>query len=98
MEQYIVSLALSEYKSNQFEKAIAHYQHLCEKFPDKHNFIYNLACCHEQLGNQEEAINLLEKLVRKNPKSILMAQKLSNMYLKTNQPENAKAIYEQLIM
>lgn len=96
--QYIVSLALSEYKSDQFEKAIEHYQYLTEKFPDKHNFLYNLACCHDQLGHDNEAIEIMEKLVRKNPKSVLMAQKLSNMYIRHNRYEDAKGVYEQLIM
>ena len=43
----MVALALSEYKSAQYEKAIEHYKYLSEKYPDKHNFIYNLACCYE---------------------------------------------------
>jgi len=97
-EQYIVALALSEYKSEQYEKAIEHYQYLSEKFPDKHNFLYNLACCHEQLGHDGEAIELMEKLVKRNPKSVLMAQKLSNMYIRNKRYEDAKAVFEQLIM
>ena len=97
-EQYMVALALSEYKSAQYEKAIEHYKYLSEKYPDKHNFIYNLACCYEQLNQQDEAIELMEKLVRKNPKSVLMAQKLSTMYIQQHRYEEAKGVYEQLIM
>ena len=89
-EQYMVALALSEYKSAQYEKAIEHYKYLSEKYPDKHNFIYNLACCYEQLNQQDEAIELMEKLVRKNPKSVLMAQKLSTMYIQQHRYEEAQ--------
>ena len=96
-EQFLVSLALSEFKSKQYEEAIKHYKKLASQHPEKHNFKYNLACCYEMTGEYTFAIGILNQLVMMNPKSKLMAQKLAGLYLKTNQPLKAKELYEQII-
>lgn len=97
LDHYLVSLALSEFKSEQFEKAIHHYKMLIAAHPEKHNFQYNLACCYEMVGDYSFAIGILAQLVLLNPKSVTMSQKLANLYLKTNQPLQAKEIYEHII-
>lgn len=96
-EHYLVSLALSEFKSKQYEAAIKHYKILASQHPEKHNFQYNLACCYEMIGEYSFAIGILDQLVLLNPKSKLMMQKLANLYLKTNNPLKAKEIYEKII-
>jgi len=96
-EHYLVSLALSEFKSGQFQEAINHYKFLVSQHPEKHNFQYNLACCYEMIGEYTFAIGILDQLVVLNPKSTNMAQKLANLFLKTNQPLKAKEIYHGLI-
>ncbi len=96
-EHYLISLALCEFKSNQYEAAIKHYKLLISKHPEKHNFQYNLACCYEAIGEYTFAIGILNQLVLLNPKSKMMLQKLANLYLKINQPQNTKEIYERII-
>lgn len=96
-EHYLVSLALSEFKSNQYESAIKHYKILIAQHPEKHNFQYNLACCYEAIGEFTFSIGILSQLALLNPKSKMMLQKLANLYLKINQPLKTKEIYEQLI-
>lgn len=97
-DSYMVALALSEVKSKQFEKAIKHYKLLISHHPEKPNFQYNLACCYEMTGEYTYAIGILAHLVMLNPKSTSMAQKLASLYMKINQPLNAKEIYEKIIL
>lgn len=97
LEHYLVSLALSEFKSAQYEAAISHYKILISQHPEKQNFQYNLACCYEIIGEYTFAIGILSQLVLLNPKSTSMAQKLANLYLKVNQPLKAKEIYQKII-
>lgn len=96
-ESYIVSLALSEFKSEQYNSAISHYKMLVAQHPEKQNFQYNLACCYEMIGEYNFAIGILDQLVLLNPKSLTMSQKLANLYLKTDQPAKAKEIYQRVI-
>lgn len=96
-EHYLVSWALSEFKSNQYEAAIKHYKMLVSQHPEKHNFQYNLACCYEITGEYQFAIGILSQLVLLNPKSKNMLQKLADLYLKVDNPEKAKEIYERII-
>jgi len=96
-EHYLVSLALAEFKSEQYDEAIKHYKLLISQHPEKNNFQYNLACCYEMTGKYTFAIGILSQLVLLNPKSKLMLQKLANLYLRVDQPMNAKEIYERLI-
>lgn len=97
LEQYLVALALCEFRSGQYDAAIQHYKNLVSMHPEKHNFQYNLACCYEMIGELTFAIGILDQLTLLNPKSKLMSQKLANLYLKTDQPQKAKEIYEQIL-
>lgn len=97
LEQYLVALALCEFKSGQYDAAIQHYKNLVSQHPEKHNFQYNLACCYEMVGEYTFAIGILDQLTLLNPKAKLMSQKLADLYLKTNQPHKAKEIYERII-
>jgi tetratricopeptide (TPR) repeat protein len=96
-EHYLVALALSEFKSEQYEAAINHYKILVSQHPEKHTFQYNLACCYEKVKEYNFAIGILDQLVLLNPKSTTMAKKLADLYLKTNQPLKAKEIYQTLV-
>ncbi len=96
-EQFLTVLALSEFRAERYDSAIQHYKMLVAQHPEKHNFQYNLACCYEKIQEHTYAIGILEHLVVLNPKSKIMAQKLANLYLVTEQPQKAKAIYENII-
>ena len=98
LDSYLVALALSEVKSGDINSAIEHYKFLVTQFPEKHNFQYNLVCCYELIGEYQLAINILQNLVVLNPKSMNMSHKLANLYLKINQPMQAKIIYEKIIL
>ena len=97
-DSYIVALALSEVKAKKIDSAISHYKLLISHHPEKPNFQYNLACCYEMIGEYNYAIGILAHLVLLNPKSVTMSQKLANLYMKINQPLNAKEIYEKIIL
>lgn len=97
LEHYLVSLALSEFKSEQYELAVEHYKKLIVLHPEKNNFRYNLACCYEKMGEYIFAIGILEQLVLLNPKAKAMLQKLANLYLITDAPNKAKEVYEKLL-
>ena len=97
-DSYIVALALSEVKAKKYDNAIRHYKLLISHHPEKPNFQYNLACCYELIGEYNYAIGILAHLVILNPKSVTMSQKLASLYMKINQPLNAKEIYEKIIL
>lgn len=97
-DNYLVAMALSEFKSGDFENAVKHYKELATRYPEKSNFQYNLACCYEQMGNLKAATDILEVLLITNPKAVLMLQKLASIYMLMNMPENAKVAYEKIIM
>lgn len=97
LEHYLVSLALSEFKSEQYDAAVTHYKKLISQHPEKNNFRYNLACCYEKMGEYIFAIGILEPLVLLNPKAKAMLQKLANLYLIIDAPSKAKDVYEKLL-
>lgn len=97
-DNYLVSLALSEVKSNQLEEAIRHYKILVSHHPEKPNFQYNLACCYDASGEYASAIGILAHLVLLNPKSVSMSRKLASIYVKVGQFVNAKELYEKILI
>lgn len=97
-ENYLISLALSELKSMQIEKAVKHYKALAILHPEKDSFQYNLASCYELLRDYESAISILKQLVARNPKSVTMAQKLANLYIEIRQFRMAKDLYDSVIL
>ena len=97
-DTYLVAMALSEVKAQDFESAIKHYKMLVASHPEKPNYQYNLATCYEMVGKLDMAIGILAHLVMLNPKSVTMSQKLANLYLKIGQPIKAKDIYERIIV
>ena len=97
LDSYLIALALSEVKSGDIKSAIEHYKYLIVHYPEKHNFQYNLVCCYEMTGEYQLAVNILQHLVMLNPKSVSMAHKLANLYLKIKQPLYAKEIYEKIL-
>lgn len=97
-DNYLIALALSEVKSEQFDEAIKHYKTLISHQPEKMNFQYNLACCYDAAGYYSNAVAILAHLVLLNPKSVSMARKLATIYIKIRQYGNAKNLYEKIIM
>lgn len=97
-DNYLVALALSEVKSEQYEKAIIHYKTLAAHHPEKSNFQYNLACCYDAIGDYQNAILILAHLVVLNPKSASMSRKLANIYIKIGKYHNAKELYERILL
>ena len=66
--------------------------------PSKDNYKYNIATCYEALGDVENAIKILEQMVYVNPKFTMPAQKLASLYIKTNQLNKAKEIYDNILL
>lgn len=97
-ENYLISLALSELKSMQLEKAAKHYKALAILHPEKDSFQYNLASCYELMRDFQSAINIMKLLLARNPKSITMAQKLANLYIETRNFRQAKDLYDSIIL
>ncbi len=97
-ESFKVAYAMSLVKSEQFEKAIEIYKKLLVHHPEKENYKYNLVTCYEAIGEIQTAIRMLEGMVYLNQKFILPAQKLANLYVKTNQLTKAKEIYDNILL
>lgn len=97
-DSYLVALALSETKCERYDDAISHYKTLISHHPEKDIYQYNLACCYEMKGDYTYAVGILAHLVMLNPKSVSMAQKLANIYVKIDKPAQAKEIYEKILL
>ena len=97
-DNYLSAHALSLVKIQRWEEAIKKYKVLAAHHPEKQTYQYNLACCYEESGDYKNAINILARLVAMNPKSVSMARKLANIFIKTHQPMLAKEIYERLML
>lgn len=97
-ESFKIALAMSLVKSEQFKKAAEIYKKLLVQHPEKDNYKYNLVTCYEAMGEIQTAISMLEGIVYVNPKFILPAQKLANLYIKTNQLSKAKDIYDKILL
>lgn len=97
-EGFITALAMSEVKLGRYESALKHYKQLALMCPGKENFKYNIVTCYEALGEFQTAIRMLEEMVYVNPKFILPAQKLASLYIKTNQLNKAKKIYDDILL
>ncbi len=97
-ESFKVALAMSEIKTAQYEKAAELYKSLMIQHPEKENYKYNLVTCYEALGKIQTAISMLEEMVYVNQKFILPAQKLASLYIKTNQPNKAKDIFDRILL
>lgn len=97
-EIYLSALALSEVKLEKYDLALHHYKQLALMSPGKENYKYNVVTCYEALGDYKTAIKLLEEMIYLNSKFILPAQKLANLYIKTNQLVKAKEIYDKILL
>ena len=97
-EIFKTTYALSLVKSEQYEDAIKIYKKLLVQHPEKDNYKYNLINCYEAIGDNQTAILMLEGIVYVNPKLILPAQKLANLYIKTNKLSRAKELYDTIIL
>ena len=97
-ESFNVALAMSLVKSEQYEEASQIYKTLLMHHPEKENYKYNLVTCYEAMNDLKTAIKMLEGMVYLNQKFILPAQKLANLYIKTNQLNKAKEIYDNILL
>ena len=81
-----------------YEEAADIYKKLLVQHPEKDNYKYNLVTCYEGMGEFQTAISILETIVYVNTKFIMPAQKLANLYIRTNQPNKAKEIYDNILL
>lgn len=97
-EVFKTALAMSKMKLGYYEEASKIYKSLLLQHPEKENYKYNLVTCFEAMGDLQTAIKMLESMVYVNQKFILPAQKLASLYIKTNQLNKAKEIYDNILL
>ncbi len=97
-ESFKVAYAMSLVKTENYSQASEVYKKLLVQHPEKDNYKYNLATCLEAMGDNASAIRLLEGMVFVNQKFVLPAQKLANLYIKSNQLTKAKDIYDKILL
>ena len=97
-EGFKVAYAMSLVKLQKYEEAADIYKKLLVQHPEKDNYKYNLVTCYEGMGEFQTAISILETIVYVNTKFIMPAQKLANLYIRTNQPNKAKEIYDNILL
>ena len=97
-EVFKTALAMSKTKLGYYEEASKIYKSLLLQHPEKENYKYNLVTCFEAMGDLQTAIKMLESMVYVNQKFILPAQKLASLYIKTNQLNKAKEIYDNILL
>ena len=97
-ETFKTTYAMSLVKIENYHEAINVYKKLLVQHPEKENYKFNLINCYEAVGDIQTAILMLEGIVYVNPKFILPAQKLANLYIKTNKLSQAKQLYDNIIL
>ncbi len=97
-EIFKTTYALSLVKSEKYQEAINVYKRLLVQHPEKENYKFNLITCYEAIGDTQTAISMLEAIVYINPKFVLPAQKLANLYIKENKLSQAKQLYDNIIL
>ena len=97
-ERFLAALAMSEIKIEDYDCALRHYKQLALLCPGKENYKFNIVTCYEAMHEYGTAIKMLEDMVYINPKFILPAQKLAKLYIKTNQLNKAKEIYDNILL
>ena len=97
-ESFKVAYAMSLVKSEQYNEAISVYKKLLIQHPEKDNYKFNLVTCYEAIGDIQTSIRMLEGIVYVNPKFVLPAQKLANLYVQTNQLSRAKELYDKILL
>lgn len=97
-EGFKVAYAMSLVKTEQYNDAIDIYKKLLVQHPEKDNYKLNLVTCYEALGDVQTAIKMLEGIVYLNPKFVIPAQKLANLYIQTNQLSKAKDLYDKILL
>ena len=97
-ETFKIAYAMSLVKSEQYKDAANVYKALLVQHPEKDNYKYNLVTCYEALGEYDIAIKMLEGMVFVNKNFTLPAQKLANLYIKTNQLAKAKDVYDKILL
>ena len=97
-EVFKTALAMPKTKLGCYEEASKIYKSLLLQHPEKENYKYNLVTCFEAMGDLQTAIKMLESMVYVNQKFILPAQKLASLYIKTNQLNKAKEIYDNILL
>lgn len=97
-EGFKSTLAMSLVKLERYEEAVQMYKKLLIMCPQKENYKYNLVTCYEAMNDLSTAIKMLEEMVYLNQKFILPAQKLASLYIKTNQLQKAKEIYDNILL
>ena len=97
-ETFKVAYAMSLIKTEHYQDAINVYKKLLVQHPEKDNYKLNLVTCYEAIGDTQTAILMLEGMVYINPKFIIPAQKLANLYIKTNKMSKAKDLYDKIIL
>lgn len=97
-EGFKVALAMSKTKLERYQEAANIYKNLLLQHPEKENYKYNLATCLEMMGDLQGAIKMLEGIVYVNQKFILPVQKLASLYIRTNQLNKAKELYDNILL
>lgn len=97
-EGFKVALAMSKTKLGRYQEAANIYKNLLLQHPEKENYKYNLATCLEMMGDLQGAIKMLEGIVYVNQKFILPVQKLASLYIRTNQLNKAKELYDNILL
>ena len=97
-ETFKTTYAMSLVKTENYNEAISVYKKLLIQHPEKENYKFNLINCYEAIGDIQTAISMLEGIVYVNPKFVLPAQKLANLYIKQNKLSKAKELYDNIIL
>ncbi len=83
---------------NKHLQAIEHYRTALQIAPENEMLQMRLAMAHGRAGQNDEAISILEVLVKDHPEAKLARLSLARFYLEQNDPEKARQAYRDLLM
>jgi len=90
-------LGIAAMSAHKWKEAVDIYTALVNLQPDKQNFQHNLAAAYVEVGELAKAIHILNALYMLNPTNIVIIEKLTDLYLLTNQTEKVKEFLSGVI-
>ena len=90
------TLGLAYSRNEEYQKAIEIYDIALAKFPEENeNLLVDKAITLEKLGNDEDAVEILSKVLRNNDKNILANFSIAVLYMKTGENQKAEKYFNR---
>lgn len=90
-------LAQQYFSDGEFLKALEVYERLYKQNTSEKVFAEKIIECHIRLQQAKEAMDFVEKVIKKNPSEPLWLAQKGDIYFRTGKPNDARKVWDELI-